>query len=171
MKNQILVIAAILLFGFGLSAQDSMDSHKEFKHYIGLAAGATSGYGLSYQYSPNKAGVQFVFGGIKASDYSNLSAGVILKYDLIESNKASLFLFQSNSLFYSSYIYEDWDWDTGNSLGRTTERDYIINNGVGVGTDVSLGKRISLNVMGGVGSYNLFEIVTITGEIGVFYKL
>lgn len=171
MKTRLLAIATLVLMTIGLNAQKNNSETKEFKHGIGLAAGSTTGYGLSYQYFPNKFGVQVVFGGIKASEYVNVSTGLVFKMDMVESKKASLFLYQSNSLIYSSYEYGDYDYETGELLGSTTERSYIFNNGIGVGSDISLGKRLSLNVMGGIGSYDVFEIVTITGEISAFYRL
>ncbi|WP_235297727.1 hypothetical protein [Portibacter marinus] len=171
MKTKLSIIAALFAFTLGISAQTTSASSKEFKHGIGLAAGATSGYGLSYQYFPEKVGVQLIFGGIKYESDINLSLGLILKYEIIENQKANLYLYQSNSLYYSKYEYEGYDYDTGQSSGRTIEKDYTINNGFGVGTDISMGKRLSLNVMGGVGSYDILQIITVTGEVAVFYRI
>ncbi len=166
------MIATLVLLAIGLNAQSEKSTSKEFKHGIGLAAGATTGYGLSYQYFPDKFGVQLVFGGIKAREYVNLSIGAVLKYELIKNEKANLFLYQSNSIFYNSYEYKDYSWETGEETGTsTTERSSIFNNGLGLGTDISLSKRLSLNAMGGIGSYDRFAVVTVTAELAVFYRL
>ena len=171
MKTNLLIIIALIFISIGINAQSNPESIKEFKHGIGLAAGATSGYGLSYQYFPNTFGVQLVLGGIKyQSDYT-LSLGAIFKFELIENTRANLFLYQSNSILYDKYSYDGYDFDTGQELGMVVEQSTNINNGVGVGTDISIGNRLSLNVMGGVGSYNLLEVITVTGEVAFFYRL
>lgn len=164
MKIKLIVFNVFLfLFITNVMSQDIKLEAKTdtYIHSLGAAAGFTTGYGLSYRYTPNKFGLQVVLGPSYNGYSTNISFGLTFLYKLIVNNKSNLFLYQGNHMYYSRrdayHIYE-----------ATSERIWF--NGIGIGFEFLLGDRVSFNLMGGYAGYNSFESLNMTGEIGLFYN-
>lgn len=133
------------------------------KHALGMAAGATTGYGLSYRYNPSKWTFQTTFAPI-ITEYSNrVSLGISFLYYLAENNRTSLYLYEGNHYLYhkSKNPYENYYPD---------ENDSFWNNGVGIGIEFIIFKQVSFNLMAGYGFYDNFKQLNVTGETGLYYR-
>ena len=175
MMRRLITATACLLFFTGItsvSAQiEKAESESKFRHSLGAGAGFTTGYGLSYRYMPKSFGAQVNFAPYKDGDVERYSVGLTFLYNLIETRPANLFLYQGNH-FYSEtrpeYIY-----DPINPYVAPTEKmvtDSYINNGLGIGIEFNIAKRIGLNLMGGYAFYRNFQNVNFTGETALYFK-
>ena len=95
-----IITIAILLFGSNLysQAQASYTPEKSdseiSKHALGLAAGFTTGYGLSYQYTPiEKLTFQLAFAPYKDDTETQISTGLTFIYRVKQSEKLNFFLY------------------------------------------------------------------------------
>lgn len=171
MKNLRLVL--LLLIGFltfnnQAFAQSGEGDENNYTHSIGLAAGWTTGYGISYRFQPQKFGVQLTFAPYADRDTKRFSTGLTFLYNLIKSRYTNLYLYQGNHFLYDSYSYIDYDAN-GNMFSRSvTNRHWF--NGIGVGIEFIIAKRIGLNLMGGYAGFENFARLSVTGEAGLFYK-
>lgn len=171
----ILTSFAIIALSFNSFSQyEENDTKKEehrktAKHAVGLAAGFSTGYGLSYQYTPNKLTFQLAFAPIKDEFNTLISTGLTFIYRLKEGDKLNFFLYQANhylvdrstnSRYISPGVYQNF----------TTNNDRF-NNGLGLGFEFFVGKTVLFNLMAGYGARNNFQDIGLTGEIGLFYKL
>jgi hypothetical protein len=69
-----------------------------YENALGVAAGWTTGYGLSYRFQPNKFGVQITFSPYKDSQTTQYSAGLTFLYKLIETNDKTIEFIPNNFL-------------------------------------------------------------------------
>lgn len=150
-------------------AQDSESSTTNtLNHSLGVAAGFTTGYGLSYRFQPNKFGVQVVFGPSGSSNRQRFSSGLTFLYRLKEHKNLNLFVYQGNHYLYTheeQYYYVDYD--RGYTKYQTTHQ---FNNGAGFGFEFVFVDVVSLNFMVGYASYDLFNHINLTAETGLYYK-
>jgi hypothetical protein len=140
-----------------------------YKNAIGLGAGFTTGYGLSYKHAPNKYGFMINFGPY-FNDYgkeSVISTGLTLIDKIRDAKYYNVYMYLANHYFYSrtaDYTY----------YPPTTPQKYSINNswntGFGLGLEVDARKRVVLNVMVGYAQYNTFEKLFFTGELALHYR-
>ena len=176
-----LVIFFLLIGGLISNAQVSSEQEKNllYKHAIGAGAGFTTGYGLSYRYIPSKWGFQINFAPYYTKETERYSIGLTALYRLIESKVSSLFLYEGNHFYYDSYItYYDptnpqvvyMSGAAQNNLIKKRETENFVNNGIGVGIEFIIVKRIGFNLMGGYAFYRNFEQLNFTGETGLYYK-
>ena len=128
------------------------------KHALGFAAGITTGYGLSYQFLPNKFGARFTFAPVSQGNTMLYSMGVTLIYQLHESERSNIFIYQGNHYIHTSF----------NSNDNTHE---YFNNGIGVGIEFVIFDRIGYNIMGGFAVIDNFSTLFPTIESGLYYKL
>lgn len=164
--------ALICIFGTSSSsAQSGMAADSmRFKHSLGAGAGFTTGYGLSYRYMPKRFGVQVNFAPYKNGDTERYSAGLTFLYNLIETRPANLFLYEGNH-FYSetslNYLYDPFGSQMPVPMKST---DSYLNNGVGVGIEFKIAKRIGFNLMAGYAFYRNFQNINFTGETALYFK-
>lgn len=141
---------------------------KHYKHSLGFAAGTSTGYGLSYRFTPNRFGVQATFMPLMNERETRLSIGLTFLYTLVEAEKCSLFLYQGNHLLhrqYEAYAY-GWPWPPE----ELTVRDTQMTHGLGVGMEFILAQRVGLNLMGGYALYDHLKTLDFTGEVGLYFK-
>jgi len=102
------LITAIICIGLlaNMSQVLGQDKVKESssKHGLGAGAGFTTGYGLSYRYTPNKWGAQVNFAPYKDNETERYSVGLTFLYKLIENTNTSLYAYQGNHYYYNSQI-------------------------------------------------------------------
>lgn len=141
----------------------------------------TTGFGLSYRFVPNRFGAQIAFAPYKDESLTQISAGLTLIFNLIESRNANLFIYQGNHLLFrreqsESYYntggyYDNYGYYYPNTTMKTTSTDtYKLNNGVGLGVELIAGKHIGFNIMTGYASYDSFNTINLTGEFALFFK-
>jgi len=163
MKISILIIIILLssLFMpvFGQTSSDAGRYPIKYKYAIGAGAGFTTGYGLSFKFTPNKFGIQTTFGSITYYESSKWNLGLTFLWSLLDSEYAILYLYQGNN--YRYYYKSDY---------RGVISNKEINFGVGMGVEAIVLKRIGLNVMYGYGFYDNFDRSFLTGELGIYYK-
>jgi hypothetical protein len=159
MKTLALVICMLSLQA-GLLGQEKGDTltKAKFNNSLGVAAGFTTGYGLSYRYWPKKLGIQVTFAPYSDKYEAHTSFGVAFLIKLIETNKTNFFLYEGNHLLFNTDKY--------------IERSHNISsyNGVGIGIEFIILKRISFNLMGGYAGMDNFERIGFTGETGLYFK-
>jgi hypothetical protein len=173
-RTSLIWIACMILFIHPRVSGQQADSVKH-KHAIGIGAGFTTAYGLSYRYTPSRLGVQVNFAPFKNDYVTSVSSGVTFLYTLIPGNVASLFLYQGNHYYYKreTIYFEDATKNIstpGKSNFYDTSTDSYINNGVGFGIELLFAKQVGFNLMAGYASYVNFTQINITGEVGLYFK-
>ena len=156
--------------GMRRNSRYSFEHNKDAKHALGLAAGATTGLGLSYLYMPDKLCFQVAFLPYKDQYSTLISAGLTFIYRLREGEKLNFLLYQGNHMLYreeTQYTYPMGGFG-GVPNGKTSTLGF--NNGIGIGFEFFLSTNVSFNLMGGYAGYNNFERIMITGEGALFYK-
>jgi len=171
-------IALILILSVILSTtvRSQEMARQVFKHEIGLAAGVSTGYGISYRYWPGKFGFQITTTPHIDQEYSTASFGVTGLMTLSEIDWMRVFLYVGNHFLYTKdHLYQYYD-QNGNpladpSLEVTREGRYIL--GIGPGFEFLLGKKFGFNLMFGFRSDWAVDDykISITGETGIFYRL
>jgi hypothetical protein len=166
-------MAVILCTCFVLSGQDNKkpEQNQQFKHALGIGAGWTTGYGLSYRYMIGQYGAQATFAPYKDNYTTQFSAGLTFLINLIDAENANLFLYQGNHYFYSKdeYYYGSGVYIVGDN-NNSAYVDQYLNIGFGIGIEFIILKRVSFNLMGGYAGYENFERISLTGETGLYYK-
>ncbi|MFZ4800254.1 MAG: hypothetical protein ACOYMA_22380 [Bacteroidia bacterium] len=161
-------ITFILLISFFLgnnvNAQENKPTEEKTKHAIGAGAGFTTGYGLSYRYTPTKLGVQVNFAPYKSgADYA-YSFGLTALYMLMKSEKTNLYLYQANHYLSSSFIAYD---NTGLSYRKN---EAYFNNGIGFGVEFIIASKVGFNLMTGYATYDNLNKLNVTGEAALYFK-
>ncbi|MDO9512554.1 MAG: hypothetical protein Q7J34_12395 [Bacteroidales bacterium] len=142
-----------------LQAQE-LSVTEQSKHAIGAAAGFTTGYGLSYRYTPGKWGLQATFAPFADEYETQISSGLTFMYYLRKLKFVNFYLYQGNHFFYERVNYPDY-------FNETKQW----NNGVGMGFEFILFERVSVNLMTGFGAYDSFKKFNMTGETALYFKL
>lgn len=173
-RTSLICMACMIFFIHPRVSGQQTDSVKH-KHAIGIGAGFTTAYGLSYRYTPSRFGVQVNFAPFKNDYVTSVSTGVTFLYTLIPGNVASLFLYQGNHYYYKreTLYYEDATKNIsapGKSNFSETSTDSYVNNGVGFGIELRFAKQVGFNLMAGYASYVNFTQINITGEVGLYFK-
>jgi hypothetical protein len=155
----ILLIILLLVLNRNIYGQvkEIHENKESFKHSIWIGAGFTTGFGLSYRFLPKKLGVQTTLLILPDNYYSSI--GITILYKLNQRQNSWFYFYQSN--LYSTYRTSGFDCGCPY---------YEWFNGVGFGVEIAFGKRIGVNFMGGMGFYESFEELTVTGETGLYYK-
>lgn len=156
------LLTALLISDFvpnRLQAQE-LTVADQSKHAIGAAAGFTTGYGLSYRYTPGIWAIQATFAPFADEYETQISSGITFIYYLRKLKYVNLYLYQGNHFFYEKvdypeYFNENKQW----------------NNGLGMGFEFIVFERVSVNLMTGFGAYDSFKKYNMTGEVGLFFKL
>ncbi len=158
MKTRIL---KSLLFFFILIEISPVQAQNEtdYKHAFGVAAGFTTGYGLSYRFTPNKFGIQATFAPYVDNEREMFSIGITFLYIIVKAENLNLFLYQGNQYFYNK-----------KKLTTPIEVNEYFNNGIGIGLEFTFQKRFGFNIMGGYAGYEDFNKINFTGETALFFR-
>lgn len=179
MKKNI-TVSCLVLFAASATFAQATDEGKipHYKYAIGIGAGFSTGYGLSFRYTPSKFGLQANFAPYYSETVKTYSGGITFLYTLIEAKTTNLFIYQGNHYYSNStiefrdtvsQIYYSSDPDLPNVVKEKTTESYF-NNGIGFGIEIIIAKRIGFNLMAGYGFYVNFSQVNVTGETGLYYK-
>lgn len=178
MKAKQLFIISLAILGFCSTltfAQETDQETKTYRHSLGIGAGFTTGYGLSYRYFPTKLGLQLNFAPYKTKETAQYSAGLTFIYPIIPGQVASLYVYQGNHYFYNShiiyYMNETMKEESFEPTGfrKRIEESYF-NNGLGFGMELAFAKRMGFNLMAGYAFYDNFRQINVTGETALYFK-
>ena len=165
LATSILVLATTIVHAQTDAPAPEVPEKTRYSHNLGFAAGFSTGYGLSYRFTPNRFGLQATFAPYTDSDQTRISAGLTFLYFLFQAGKSALFLYQGNHVMHRSY-------DAYVSYGSPAERMHETESvhGLGIGMEFIFGQRVGLNLMGGYALYDDPEGIGFTGEAGLYYK-
>ena len=165
-----LIIAAILILActLTLSAQHKSDSlfKSKYANNIGIGAGFTTGFGISYRYLPCRDGFQINFTPY-LQDYGKealISIGLTYLHKIVATRGINLYTYFANHYRYIS-LYNN-NYYSGND-----EPIEKWNTGIGIGFEFHSQKRVVWNIMGGYAQYNSFEKLLFTIETALYYRL
>ena len=96
-------IAVLFVFLFFVLISYSQTNEKP--NYIGLNAGYTTGFGLSYEYWPKKNGIQITFLPLFSKEEKRFSLGLTYLRNLTTGNKINLILFFGNH--FTNFFTDD----------------------------------------------------------------
>lgn len=155
-----------------VNAQDKAENVCNYSNGLGMGAGFTTGYGIQYRhFFPNKFGVQGSFAPYKDDNETIISLGLTLMYRLAETERTNFFLYQGTHYYYDkrkefNYYYSGYSYDYNSFSNKI---DNYFNVGAGIGIEISIFKRIGLNLMCGYAGYENFNTISMTGEIGTYF--
>lgn len=154
----------------GTSAKENPSDIKSFKQEIGLAAGATTGMGLSYRAWYKKIGVQASFLPVISQSNNWISSGLTFIYKIRDNRSVNFFIYEGNHVITKS----KWETKLINSYNTINikTQETSLNIGLGIGFEFPIKEFFGLNILGGYGIYDLTNKweTRPTGEIGLFYK-
>ncbi len=159
------ILLSISLLSINVFAQKT--ETVKHKHALGAGAGFTTGYGLSYRYTPNKFGVQVNFAPYKSESITRFSTGLTFLYQLMETDKTALYLYQANHYYSNS---NSAAYNQVNGLYDKKEEEAYFNNGLGFGFEVTIVKNIGFNLMTGYALYQNAKNYNVTGEAALYFK-
>jgi hypothetical protein len=171
MKQKQVVFFGLILFliSFTVFSQDvTIKENKTRKNAIGLHAGSTTGFGISYRRWPDQFGFQVTFFPIVSKEQSYISLGITGMYKVSELKAIDVFLYLGDHFIYrkDNYYYDPAYYQDYDSNGYWTW-----NLGAGGGLDIKIAKVLRLSIMTGFGNYDILGDYTFTfaGEIGFYY--
>jgi hypothetical protein len=172
MKTKLLFVSILLfassftLFGQDRNQLDSIAKGK-YMNSIGLGAGFTTGFGLSYRYTLRKNGFQVNFFPYFTNYGKNatISVGLTFLHKLTSSRKVDLYMY-----FANDYFYHKSDTLYNNNNGNIKLDREKWNTGLGLGFEWDTEKKIVIDIMGGYGQFNSFERLSFTAEVAVYYR-
>ena len=157
-------------------ASNTAKADKQLNNAIGVAAGMTTGYGISYRRYVQNFGLQLTFAPYKKSDdYSSderIHFGFTFLYNVVKNNWSTLYVYQSNYLYWrkENYKYMTGHWQQPPTEVEVTNISQEWNHGIGIGMEFIIARAISLNLMGGYGAFEDFNNYGLTIEGGLYYK-
>ena len=165
--KSILTIFVILSIATTSRSQENEPIHLK-NHSVGLIAGSTTGYGLSYRYrSDYNVGIQVSYGPFKNQRQFKQFTSFAITYDLVKTKKSNFYLYQSNGFWHTKYNEENYYYYYSPEPEYTSS---AWNHAIGVGMEFTIHDVVGLNFMTGYGSYENFNYITFSGEFGVYYK-
>lgn len=154
MFNKLLISICLTVFSFTSIAQDSSP------HHVGVSAGFTTGFGLSYRYWPSKLGIQVTALPTFIKNQGSLTSfGASALYTLHEGSKIDLYSYLGNSIILEK---------------NSNQSNVTYNAGVGFGLKFNIFDELNVNAQFGYGGLNLtdkYSSFTMVGEIGFYYHL
>lgn len=181
MKNHLKILITMCIMAllvpitfYAQNATSAPETPNVKKHSLGMGAGFTTGYGLSYRYKPKELGMQINFAPYKTKTYEQYSLGFTFLYELVKFKETSLYVYEGNHYLYSrdkEFMKSTYDPNTGmyNNETITVTQSYM-NNGIGFGLSVLAGGVVSFDFMAGYAFYENFTQINLTGEVAIYYK-
>lgn len=154
MFNKLIISIGFFLLSFSSISQDHSP------HHIGMSAGVTTGFGLSYRYWPSKLGIQLTaLPTISQNNGSFTSAGLTVLYTIKDREKIDLYAYLGNSILYTK---------SGNNS------DSFFNSGLGFGFKFKIFDELNFNTQFGYGAItevgnDVSPNFSIVGELGLYY--
>jgi hypothetical protein len=176
-----------MLFIFGLlfvseSYSQEKKAFTSFKHEVGINAGFTTGAGFSYRRWYDKIGFQITGLPVKTDETTIYNGAVTFLYSFKEKSFFRFYSYLGNNIVHfngtedaAQSIFPDpfnnnyYDYDDPNFYSR---RKKFTHYNLGMGSGVSFGKEVAVNIMLGYGFYDVFGSLNMypTAEIGLYYR-
>jgi hypothetical protein len=173
--KKIILSLIVLASVFNSVAQDEKETFISPKHFIGLHAGSTTGYGISYRYWPTKFGGEITSSPrFERDGLYTVSTGLSFLYKLKENKRYTIYSYVGNSLLatkqneYTSIFNQV----TGTYFTISTiEKREEYNASIGFGYKVNFWQNLDFNLQAGYGFYDLTNdlYTNFTGEISMYY--
>ncbi len=175
MKKLLLIILITQISMFNAFTENEKIEY--ISHYIGAAAGFSTGYGLSYRYWPGNYGTQIVFAPYSDGVDTTINIGSAALKTLFETKYTRLFLYLAGNTTYQNY--EEWyneditdpDNDTYDTRRKQAWSGTV---GIGPGLEIYLFTNIVLDIMFGykysVGEFMSQEGIGFTAEAALYYR-
>ncbi|MFH0866429.1 MAG: hypothetical protein V1904_09540 [Bacteroidota bacterium] len=166
MKTKLFIAAILILAGtLTLSAQHKSDSlfKSKYANNIGIGAGFTTGFGISYRYLPCRDGFQVNFTPY-LQDYGKdalISIGLTYLHKIVATRATNLYLYFGNHYRYINL---------NNNYSGNNEPIEKWNTGIGIGFEFHTQKRVVWNIMGGYAQYDNFRMLLFTIETALYYR-
>jgi len=179
--KKLLILLILSCHGFLSFAEDE----KQLSHYIGAAAGFSTGAGLSYRYWPGDWGTQAVFTPIwSPNGGTSFILGTGAFRTLHETQYTRLFLFiAGNGNYTKNVTTEYYDYsakpdENYNYPAYPTPKVTVSESiggavGIGPGLEIYLFKNITLNIMFGFRygfSSGTYDGLGFTAETALYYR-
>jgi hypothetical protein len=167
MKRIVILLVCVLFFN-GSKAQTERALGP---HNIGLNAGFTTGLGLTYEYWPNKNGIQIAGIPLLSKDEKRFSIALTYLRSLTTGNKVNLFLFFGHHLT-NIFETEGTLIMTNNYLSTYTDKPKVTYNiGIGPGLKGGEGAFVYQFMLG----YAIRDVLhdyrtALAVEFGIFYN-
>ena len=167
----IALTTVLALFSVSSNAQMKLNNPEEkSEHALGVALGMTTGYGISYRYSPSKFSFQLAFSPYKTEREYKFVTGLSFYYKVVDNKKVDFFVYQANELILEERYVGFYDPYFGPiSQGKIENHDHM-NHGIGFGFEFLIKNRVTFNLMGGYGAFENFNTITPTIETSLFYN-
>lgn len=161
-----LVVLVLLIPAFHLKAQEAQPqkSPSKVKHFIGAAAGISTGYGPTYQLELSRFKLQFTFTPYKSESRTQHSIGLTPKFVFFETHLVDVFAYQGNHLLYKvdRFIAQG---------GTGSQNNSVLINSIGAGITLGDDRPFHWQIMTGFLSRNVFERVALTVETALLISL
>ncbi|MFO7791274.1 MAG: hypothetical protein ACQES1_06190 [Bacteroidota bacterium] len=163
----LMIITGLVAFLFfhpvSMDAQENQGK-AYYKHGLGVAAGSTTAYGLSYRYYMKPVAFQFTaIPNYSRSAFARFHSGLTFMYHLVPDKKSSFFLYQSTHWhMYRDLKEHESIYDTDKSFDK-------FNTGLGFGAEFNFHEQVVISVMAGYAAYRNFSELNVTGELGLHY--
>ena len=181
--KKLIILVALSLFGLplqitGQEINTDAGNRHDNTHYIGMAAGFSTGYGISYRYFPDKIGVQLTTTPYISNDgYSTASLGATMLIELQTINWFRFYLYIGNHYMLNrDYEYEEV-WNEEYEYYEYIQGDLTNYHrwiaGIGPGFEFLLGEKFSFNLMFGFRSDWAIQeqyYIKFSGETAFYYR-
>lgn len=169
--KKIILSLIVLASAFNSVAQDEKETFISPKHFIGLHAGPTRGYGISYRYWPTKFGGEITANPRfrKGGEYS-ISTGLSFLYKLKENERHTFYSYVGNSILATKRKENTFNPNTQITTSEIKETvEY--NASLGLGYKINFWDNLDFNLQIG---YGFYEITTdfntnFSSEVGLYY--
>jgi hypothetical protein len=158
---------------FGQHKKDSTIIYKEkYAHGLGIGAGCTTGFGISYKYCPRKDGFQLnfapYFNNNKNYDevYELYSIGFTYLHKIYRTDANNVYVYIGNH-----YMYRHEKYAYSNPPYNTFEKQ-TWNTGIGIGYEFNTKKKVVWNIMTGFARYSNDDrtALSFTAETALYYR-
>ncbi len=173
-KIILLICAAFLSTMLPLSAEtETVKPKDDTRHALGLAAGLTTGSGLSYRYWPGDFGFQATFLPNTAAGEPYVNSGITFFYQISRTQTTRFYLYASSRHLFKKYDEDYYDYGSDWYTERNGDSyEYSLSIGAGPGIEIFLFEDIGINLMTGYAVHNINRdtVFTMTVESAVFYN-
>ncbi len=173
MKKLLLLLTFTFIFTAYLFSETPKVEDENLPHYIGAAAGFSTGYGLSYRYWPGDLGLQVVFTPIATSEDLMFNLGTAGFKTLHETKYTRLFLYLAANGTYANGEETIWaDEEPYEEISSKRVDSFEFATGIGPGLEIYLFKNIVIDLMFGfkfgLGGYD--SGLGFSAEGGIYYR-
>ena len=163
------LIFILFIVPTGKGQSQEKETFKFSEKQIGIAAGMSTGFGLSYRQYINRYGFQICLAPIKDEDNSLYSLGGTFLYKIKDADHINFFLYQGNHFIYTESKGNYYDWNTMEQIYyKNVDREMVSSAGFGI--EILMGNFVTTNLMTGFATFESYQRLSMTVEIGFFFR-